>query len=73
MQGGYATQSWNMPHKDRPTAPASKLDHEGGDKPRLPNLERNEPIIKYKSGKKSGGGKKSSQDSNEKIVVCFHA
>ena len=68
-------QPWNTPPLERSNPPNQSAEHEGGDKPvsRPPNLERNEPVIKYRSGKKAGGGKKTTQEGNEKLVVCVCA
>ena len=66
-----AVQPWNTPPSERP-APTKQPEHESGDKSSSrPNLGRNEPVIKYKSGKKAGGSKKTAQDGNEKLVVCI--
>ena len=82
MQGAYPGQPWSAPPPplDRPNplaTPTSAGQSElGGDRDkalsRPPNLERNEPVIKYKSssGKKGGPKKSGAQDENEKRVVC---
>lgn len=68
IQSPYSNQPWNMLPLDRPKPPTSQPEHEPL---RPPNLERNEPIIKYKSVKKSGSTKKTAQGENEKMVVCY--
>ena len=52
-----------------PRPPSNPSDPEVEKHGRPPNLERNEPVIKYKSSRKSGGGKKGTQDEKEKMVV----
>ena len=53
-----------------PRPSSNPAEHDGEKHSRPPNLERNEPVIKYKSSsKKSGGTKKGAQDEKERIVV----
>lgn len=66
----FSNQPWNAtPPLERPANPPTSQSDLGGDKgTRPPNLERNEPVIKYKSSKKASGTKKGAQVETEKVV-----
>ncbi len=67
---GVPSPGWNAPGQEGPRPPHNPIEHDGDKHHRPPNLERNEPVIKYKLSKKSAAGKKGTQDEKDRIMVC---